>query len=221
MSLLAPMLPPPVVVEELREHPAELDLFPGEEAIICNAVDKRQREFAAVRRCARTAVARLGRSPAPIMSDEGGAPSWPSGIVGTMTHCAGYAAAALARADEVASLGADAEPHGPLPDGVVDLISLPRERTQLVRLADRNPGLHCDCLLFSAKEAVYKTWFPLMRCWLGFEQAEIEFDPERQTFCARLLIPGPVVNGFRYDRFAGRWTVADGLLVTAIVLPRS
>jgi 4'-phosphopantetheinyl transferase EntD len=220
MSLLAALLPPPVAVEELWDHPADLDLFPDEEAIIRGAVDKRRREFAAGRRCARTALARLGYPPGPILPGEGGAPGWPRGIVGTMTHCAGFAAAALARADEVASLGADAEPHGVLPDGVLDVISLPRERAQLAHLAYRKPGVHWDRLLFSAKEALYKTWFPLMRCWLDFEHVEVDVDPDRHTFCARLLIPGPVLNGSRHDCFVGRWAVADGLLVTSIVLDR-
>jgi 4'-phosphopantetheinyl transferase EntD len=221
MSLLAPLLPSPVVVEELREDPTDLDLFPAEEAVVRAAVEKRRREFAAVRRCAREALARLGRAPVPILPGERGAPGWPPGIVGSMTHCPGYAAAALAPADGVAGLGVDAELHAPLPDGVLDLVSLPGERAWLVRLTDRNPGLCWDRLLFSAKEAVYKTWFPLMRCWLGFEQAEVDVDAEQQTFRAQLLIPGPVVDGSRQDWFVGRWAVRDGILVTAIVLHRN
>jgi 4'-phosphopantetheinyl transferase EntD len=30
-----------------------------------------------------------------------------------------------------------------------------------------------DGVLFSAKETVYKAWFPLTHRWLGFEQASI------------------------------------------------
>ncbi|MFF4689931.1 hypothetical protein [Streptomyces sp. NPDC001307] len=43
------------------------------------------------------------------------APRWPEGIVGSMTHCAGYHAAAVARGRSVAALGVDGEPHGPSP----------------------------------------------------------------------------------------------------------
>lgn len=221
MSLLAALLPPRVAVEELREHPADLDLFPGEEAIVADAVEKRQREFAAVRRCARVAMARLGWPPLPILPGEHGAPDWPPGVVGSMTHCAGYAAAAIASADDVAAVGVDAEPHAPLPQGVLDLVSLPQEQRQLAALRQRKPGVHWDRLLFSAKEAVYKTWFPLTRTWLDFEQAEVDVDPEGQAFYVRLLVPGLVVDGSRRDRFLGRWAVVDGVLATAIVLDRN
>ncbi|MFD3676463.1 hypothetical protein [Streptomyces sp. NPDC058613] len=39
-------------------------------------------------------------------------PVWPSGIVGSMTHCTGYRAAAVARTGHLVALGVDAEPNG-------------------------------------------------------------------------------------------------------------
>ena len=73
-------------------------------------------------------------------------------------------------------------------------------------------------MLFSAKESVYKAWFPLTRRWLGFEEASVTIDPVRQAFTARLLVDGPVVNGARLAGFEGRWRVRDGLIGTAIVI---
>lgn len=137
-----------------------------------------------------------------------------------MTHCAGYAAAAVAPADTVAGIGIDAEPLGPLPDDVEELICLPEERDQIVRLSKHDPDVHWDLLIFSAKESVYKTWFPLMRTWLDFQQARVRIDPHDRIFRAQLLIPGPVVDGYQHDHFVGRWTAADGLLLTAIALHR-
>ena len=221
MSVLDGLLPSSVAVEELWEHPADLGLFPGEAASVSRAVEKRQREFAAVRRCARAALTRLELPPAAILPGKRGEPVWPPGVVGSMTHCTGYAAAALAMSDDIAGLGVDAEPHGPLPDGVLDLTSLPGERARIARLTDQDPGTHWDRLMFSMKEAVYKTWFPLTRRWLDFTEAETDVDPERRTFCARLLIPGPIVDGVRCNQFAGRWTIADGIVVTAIALCRN
>ena len=71
------------------------------------------------------------------------------------------------------SVGIDAEPHDVLPNGVLDAISLPVERTEISALPG---GLHWDRILFCAKEATYKAWFPLTRRWLGFEDAHIAFD---------------------------------------------
>ncbi len=106
-----------------------------------------------------------------------------------------------------------------LPDGVLDFISLPAERDRLAALARQAPGRHWDRTLFCAKESVYKAWFPLARTWLGFEQADIEISPAG-TFTARLLVPGPEVDGRPLAGFTGRWLARDGLILTAICVPR-
>ncbi|WP_409062578.1 4'-phosphopantetheinyl transferase [Streptomyces sp. SYP-A7185] len=215
-SLLAPA---PVTVVETVEDPPDPFLFPEEAAAVARAVDKRRREFATVRQCARAALAELGVAPAPILPGPKGAPRWPEGIVGSMTHCAGYRAAAVARAGTVRSLGIDAEPAAPLADpDVLRMVSDETERAALAELAVRRPDVPWDRLLFSAKESVYKTWFPLTGRWLGFEEARVELDPDG-TFTAALLVPGPTVSGRELTGFAGTWRIRDGIAVTAIVLP--
>ncbi|MGH3416365.1 MAG: 4'-phosphopantetheinyl transferase family protein, partial [Actinocrinis sp.] len=124
----------------------------------------------------RQGLARLGRPPAPILPGDHGAPQWPDGVVGSMTHCAGYRAAVVANRADLITIGVDAEPHDALPPEVLDTVTLPEERAQLARLVARHPGVHWDRLLFSAKESVYKAWFPLTRRWLDFDQAGIAFD---------------------------------------------
>lgn len=201
--------------EEFGDPPA-LTLFPEEEALLGRAVDKRRREFTTARACARTALASLGIPPAPIMPGERGAPQWPPGIVGSITHCAGYRAAAVARACDVPTMGLDAEPHEVLPSGVLESISLPAERERLPALAAVEPGICWDRLLFCAKEATYKAWFPLAQRWLGFEDADITINAADRTFETRLLVPAPTVGGSPLAGFAGRWLVRDGLILTAI-----
>src|SRR5437763_724778 len=83
-------------------------------------------------------------------------------------------------------------------------------------VAGAHPGIHWDRLLFSAKESVYKAWYPLAHAYLEFGEARLRFAPEAGRFTARLLVPGPVVAGRRLDGFAGRWLVEDGLVITAI-----
>jgi 4'-phosphopantetheinyl transferase EntD len=60
---------------------------------------------------------------------------------------------------------------------MLELIALDAERVRLGQLAAVMPCVCWDRLLFSAKESVYKTWFPLARRWLGFESADILIDP--------------------------------------------
>jgi 4'-phosphopantetheinyl transferase EntD len=205
------LLPASAVGFELfADEPVEL--FPEEEAAIARAVDKRRREFTSVRACARKALAALGRPPAPLVPGERGAPRWPDGIVGSMTHCDGYRACVLARAADFASIGIDAEPNLPLPEGVQEMVCLAAERAHLTALADTSPGTCWDRLLFSAKESVYKAWFPLTRSWLGFEDASIEFSPDG-GFTARILIPAPIPG------FSGRW-LCDGEHVLTVIAHR-
>ncbi len=218
-------MPPGAVAVESLSDPPDAVLFAEEERLLTQAVRKRRVEFTTVRHCARIALARLGLPAVPILPGEMGAPRWPDGVVGSMTHCAGYRAAVVGLSTDLVTIGVDAEPHEALPPDVLGTISLPEERERLVQLNAARPDVHWDRLLFSAKESVYKSWFPLTRRWLDFEEANVEFEfgPEPDagrpsSFYARLLVPGPVVAGAALPGFAGRWMVRDGLLFTAIAV---
>lgn len=213
------ILPVEVAAAESFGDPAEAELFPEEEAALGRSVAKRRLEFGSVRLCARAALARIGVPPAPLLPGERGAPGWPDGVIGSMTHCAGYRAAAVARDRAVLTVGIDAEQHAPLPPGILDAVSVPAERARLRAAALGRPDVCWDRLLFSAKESVYKAWFPLTRRLLDFHEADVTIDADAGTFTARLLVPGPRVAGRDLTGFAGRWLVEDGLLVTAIAVP--
>jgi enterobactin synthetase component D / holo-[acyl-carrier protein] synthase len=207
------------VAESFGDDPAAV-LFPEEYAAIAQATESRRREFATARSCARAALAGLGLPTVAVPRGPDGEPHWPEGVTGSITHCAGYRAAAVARTRDVVSLGVDAEPNEPLPDhDMLKLIALDEERVRLGELSAVMPGVCWDRLLFSAKESIYKTWFPLACRWLGFESAEILVDPHAGTFTARLLVQGPLVNGSPLTLLNGRWLADHGLLVTAVVVP--
>ncbi len=219
--MIGTLVPAGVVVADATGPLPGEALLPQEEALVAKTVDKRRAEFTTVRTCARIALSELGVPPAPLLSGPQREPLWPAGIVGSITHCDGYRAVAVARATDVASLGIDAEPHAALPDGILDRVSGPAERERLRGLP---PGVHWDRLLFSAKESVYKTWFPLAGRWLGFEDADLTFfpgaDPVRGAFTARLLVADrPAVGGAPLTTLAGRYAVGGGLLGTVITLP--
>jgi len=205
--MIGEILPDWVAVAESFGDLADAPLLGPEAAAVASAVPSRQREFATGRAVARQALATLGVAPVPLARGPGGEPGWPAGVVGSITHCAGYRGAVVAPATRAASVGIDAEPDAPLPAGVLDLVSLPAERAALASLS----GVAWDRLLFCAKEAVYKAWYPLAARWLGFEEAEVTV--AAGTFTARILVPGPV------DGFAGRWLARDGFILTAIVVP--
>ena len=221
-TLLTQLLPDSVVAAEMYDDPPELAPLPEEEPLIARSVAKRRNEFVTVRYCARLALGQLGVPPVPILKGEKGEPCWPDGVVGSLTHCEGYRGAAVAPLGRVRSVGIDAEPHDVLPKGVLDAISLPGERQEISALASARPHLHWDRILFCAKEATYKAWFPVTRRWLGFEDAHIAFTVDdggsSGRFESRILIDGQAVSGAPLEALSGRWSVRDGLALTAIVL---
>jgi 4'-phosphopantetheinyl transferase EntD len=218
--MLAGLVPSAVTVAEVFDDRYDYgELLPQEAAAIERAVPKRRREFTAARMCAREALDRAGLPSAPVLRGSSGAPQWPPGVVGSLTHCDGYRACAVGRAGEVIAIGIDAEPHSPLPDGVLRLVAGAGEQERLALLGRSMPEIWWEKILFSAKESVYKAWSPMTGEWLGFEQADVEISPDG-TFAARLLVPGPVVGGERLTAYRGRWLTGRGLIVTAVtVLP--
>lgn len=217
--MIEELLPSQVAAVEAFADPPDAFLFPQEAAAVARAVERRRREFTTVRHCARAAMDRLGLPPVPIIPGQRGAPGWPDGVVGSMTHCQGYRAAAVAHARDMATVGIDAEPHEPLPGDVGGLIMLPAEREQISALAAAEPDVCWDRLLFSAKESVYKAWYPLTARWLDFHEARVDLRPDNR-FTAYLLVPGPVVSGRQWDRFHGRYLARDGIVVTVIASQR-
>jgi 4'-phosphopantetheinyl transferase EntD len=193
---------------------AESTMFPAEAAAVAHAVLSRRREFATVRYCARQALRRMGMPAAPILPDADGAPAWPAGVVGSMTHCAGYRAAVVARSESLGGIGIDAEPHAPLPGPARDLVVRHEERARLRALAAADPDVCWDRILFCAKEAVYKACFPATRRWLDFADISVTVHAEG-TFRARLLVCEPGIASAGRDGLAGRWALGHGLVVTA------
>ncbi|OBH02301.1 4'-phosphopantetheinyl transferase [Mycobacterium sp. E2699] len=206
---------------EVFSDPPGLAPLPEEEPLIAKSVAKRRNEFITARHCARVAMSELGIPPVPILKGDKGQPCWPDGVVGSLTHCTGYRGAVVGRAPAVRSVGIDAEPHDVLPDGVLGAIALDEERHEIAALPD---GLHWDRILFCAKEATYKAWFPLTERWLGFEDAHIVFDldpPGGRTsgvFVSKILVDGTALSGPPLTSLRGRWSVERGLVLTGIVL---
>lgn len=231
--MLEAILPAGAVLAEERGPAGEHALHPVEAAAVARAVPSRRREFAATRACARTALAALagaaldaGGSPGAsasasrgvaavaIPKGQGGDPVWPRGVVGSLTHCAGYRAAVVAGLDALRTIGIDAEPHAPLPEDARDIVGTADERHPDPPLG---PGVHADCVLFSAKESVGKAHFARYREWLGFPDLHVTLHPGG-AFTARRRAPGPIP----FPAYRGSWHVVDGLVLTCawLAVPR-
>jgi 4'-phosphopantetheinyl transferase EntD len=206
------------LVEAFEDVPGEPS-FPGEESLVVKAVESRRREFITSRRCAREALAELGYAPVAIRAGRKREPLWPAGLIGSITHTTGFRAAAVASRSVLASIGIDAEQNDRLPDSVEESITVPGEHEMLSALSRAFPATHWGRLLFSAKESVYKAWYPLTGRQLGFEDVHLAIDA-MGTFAAKLLVDGARTDGGSpLVELRGRFVVARGLIATAVTVP--
>ncbi|MGZ2359029.1 4'-phosphopantetheinyl transferase superfamily protein [Streptomyces sp. 372A] len=197
---------------------AGIRLFPEEEALIPDVVEERRREFTTVRGCAREALRRLGREPAPLVREGRDGPKWPEGLVGSLTHCVGYRAAAVAPAGTFRAVGIDAEPDAPLPHGVAGRVLGAGERAAVAELGRAGAPVAWDRLAFCVKEAVYKAWHPLTGLPLGWLDAEVSLSADG-TFTARVPA-GPVPGWPPFPALLrGAWAAGHGLLRVGLAVP--
>lgn len=214
--LLEGLLDPPVCVRESVLDGLRAMLFPEEVAAIATAVEKRQREFAGGRACAREAFAALGLPSVAILAGPDRAPIWPKGVVGSISHSLTRCVAAVARqADGIRSIGVDIEELTPLEESFAADICTEFERKWL----DRQPGDQRGLLLkalFSAKESAYKCQYPLTKTFLGYDAMRIELDAGAGAFSAHFEVDTDLFKaGYRLD---GRIGFGGGHIASAIVL---
>lgn len=155
-GLLARLAPPGCAAAEIRDCGQPVALRAGEVLHVEGASAKRQRDFALGRDCAHRALAQLGAVPETLARDARGAPLWPRGIVGSITHTEGYAAAAVARQGLFCRLGIDAERVGRVTPDIAARLFTPRETAAMAGL-DGAAWRRAATIRFSAKEACYKT----------------------------------------------------------------
>lgn len=193
---MAKVLTPGLYGAELFDLGQELPLHPEEERIVAGAAPKRRRDFALGRACAHAALAELDLDKGPIARAGNGAPVWPAGLVGSITHTPGYAAALVARAADFAGLGVDAELVGGVTPDLWPRLFGGGEREALAQRADSS---RLATILFSAKEACHKAGRERV---LRFHDLHVV--PGENHFTAR--------RGT--EAFEGRYAVQGDLVVT-------
>lgn len=216
MSLLATLFEPGVGVATADPSRPAKSLYPAEEAFVSHAVEQRRREFAIGRDCARMAMRTLGIAAQAIPAGIDRAPIWPDGMVGSISHCAGLCGAVVARrANGFRSLGLDIEPASPLDDDLMDAICTGQEIDWLEALPACQSGLMARAI-FSAKETVYKTQYPLSGQLIDFHAVSIRLDMAAASFAATFHVNA---SPFRVDeQLQGRFAIDAGFIVTAMAL---
>jgi 4'-phosphopantetheinyl transferase EntD len=146
----------------------ELALLPDESSAFASSILKVRRASGAARIVARQMLSRLGQPECALPRAPSGAPIWPAGIVGSLSHDSRVAVAAVGSCRDVGAIGIDVEPAECLPSELLGIVATPRERLNIAHDPYRGR------LLFAAKEAVYKALYPLDHLFLEHHDIEID-----------------------------------------------
>ncbi|MDX1495113.1 MAG: 4'-phosphopantetheinyl transferase superfamily protein [Longimicrobiales bacterium] len=232
---LEELLEPGVSIAVWGVDVTALDVLPEEAETVTRAVERRRVEFARGRSCARAALTAAGGPAVAIPVGEQRQPVFPSGFVGSITHCQGLVAAAVGRASSgqgggiggptgegatnagLAGLGIDAEEARRVTPDILDMVLTEFERRGSSRAAtplDDDAG----CVTFSAKEAVFKAVFPLTGEWLGFKAVGLEVSGSTFAVAWTADSVGRATSE-RLGRLEGRWRRVGGLILTACWVP--
>ncbi len=217
--LLKGLLPEEVAFWECNILTPPLPLFDIETRAIQGAVPIRQREFRVGRSCARRALSALGLPPTAIPMGANREPVWPPGYIGSISHSRNYCVAAAAKSNsDLASLAIDIEIAGIVAADLACEICLPEEKDWLDHLDEAQMQLALT-VIFSAKECAYKCQYALTRRLIGFDAIAIAIDWRSGSYAAILQQPlPPFCKG---DKWQGRFHVAEGHVVTTMILPGS
>jgi enterobactin synthetase component D len=187
---------------------------------LLHAVPGRQRQYLAGRLCALLALQDLAPThPARnIGRQASGAPVWPAGFTGSITHTEDFASAAIGRSCDVSSVGIDTE-------RVIaeEKASIVRDVAWPCEVAEaRQAGctrLEAITLVFSAKESIFKClWSRVGRRFAFHDVRIVAVDADRGTFSARLT---KTLSGeFRASRvLSGQFDISAHYVHTGMVLP--
>jgi enterobactin synthetase component D len=153
---------------EIIDYVPEANLPPS----IRQAVRKRKLSFIAGRLCAEKALEKTGLTNAIVHRHESGAPSWPTGVHGSITHTSQFACAAVSRFAEIVSIGIDSEMI--FSDTTSNEVQLycctENEIAQFFSAENRNL---IATILFSAKESLYKSVHPYLNRYVDFKEIDV------------------------------------------------
>ena len=216
---LSALFPTGVIAVELTDAAPRTVLTPPELAFINHCAQKRIDDFTRGRACAHRCMTELGLGKVSLLAGEKREPLWPPEVIGSITHTTGFAAAVVARRNEIEALGIDCEVVDSVGADLWERICTPEERERLEQLPEAQARQHA-ALIFAAKEAFYKCQFPKSQGWVGFEDVSIEASAGSFRIIPQVQLPVTAewvaTLAGRYQ-FRGPWVVTG---VTALISAR-
>jgi len=209
------LLPAQVKTILSARAPAEEPSLPdAERAAMTSMHPGRRSEFIHGRICARESLAALGFPDQSIPMGTNREPIWPVDVVGSISHCGPVAAAATARRNDLGGLGIDLELAEPLDTEILPLICLPFEQNWLQHTDD---PLQWAKLIFSAKESIFKSIWPILRHFVDFQDIGIQINIDTGSFTPVEWadnLPASIIQSIK-----GRYLLQDGWISTTAWMP--
>lgn len=153
--------------------------------IAANAVQKRKIEFCIGRLAAHASLSQISTRKIPILIGKYNEPLWPDGIVGSISHSGKMAIAAVARMDVAAGIGVDIElmPNN-ISANFIDEVCSVNEAIWANDMPEKR--LERAIMVFSAKESIFKTFFPIVHCVLDYKDVELIWQDSSHCFIGKL-----------------------------------
>ena len=149
-------------------HPAEENYFSQLSSV------SRKEHYRSGRICAGEVLSKLGTLGQPVLRDpQTREPLWPEGISGAITHSGNWAAAAAGKTSDVSGIGIDLEDLERQVDSRISRhVCIPEEQKWLQECGEDFLEQNLK-IIFSAKESIFKAFFPYTRTYLHFHDARI------------------------------------------------
>lgn len=216
---LSGLFPTGVTAVELTTVAPRTVLTASELEFISHCAQKRIDDFTRGRACAHRGMNELGIEEVSLLAGDKREPLWPRGLVGSITHTTGFAAAVVARRTEIEALGIDCEVVESVGTDLWERICTAGEQERLAELPEAQARQQ-SALIFAAKEAFYKCQFPISHEWVGFEDVSIEASAGSFRIIPHVRLPvtaewvAALVGRFQ---FRGPWVVTG---ITSLISAR-
>lgn len=161
---------------------------------LSNVIHKRKAEYIVGRYCAQHALKMMG-SCQPVDRHPDRSPKWPSSLLGSITHTRHFSMAAVGSKEKWKGIGIDTEIISPTTQ--IETFS-----EQFITPFEFDLGINsgfthelCLYTVFSAKESVFKSLYPLVKSYFGFFDVQVisidKIDSNHGTLVIRLIKPLP------------------------------
>ena len=177
---------------------------------------KRKTEFIMGRTVAHLALKKFKLESMPILRNmKTREPCWPKSVFGSITHSGDLAAAAVGLSKDISGIGIDLEDLSrKINFKISRYVCVPDELKWLANLSPEEANFYLR-IIFSAKESIFKCFFPISRKYFHFKDACVKIKKNKSEFSFVLSNTCSKNSGNNYQ---GLFSVKRNFLLTSILI---